>query len=101
MNRDVQRVIDDKVYRQIFPSTSLCGKGTGDGIRTADFFEVVGRRGVYRSAGVGGGITGMGGDVILIDDPIKDRAEADSPTIRNRVWDWGRHHRHPDALAYG
>ena len=88
MNRDVQRVIDDEVYRQIFPSTSLCGKGTGDGIRTADFFEVLGRRGVYRSAGVGGGITGMGGDVILIDDPIKDRAEADSPTIRNRVWDW-------------
>lgn len=88
MNRDVQRIIDDEAYRAIFPGTRLCGKNSGDGIRTADLFEIVGHRGVYRSAGVGGGITGMGGDIILIDDPIKDRAEADSPTIRNRVWDW-------------
>ena len=88
MNRDVQRIIDDEVYRAIFPGTRLCGKNSGDGIRTADLFEIAGHRGVYRSAGVGGGITGMGGDIILIDDPIKDRAEADSPTIRNRVWDW-------------
>ena len=88
MNRDVQRIIDDEAYRAIFPGTRLCGKSSGEGIRTADLFEIVGHRGVYRSAGVGGGITGMGGDIILIDDPIKDRAEADSPTIRNRVWDW-------------
>lgn len=88
MNRDVQRIIDDETYREYFPGTRLCGKSSGEGIRTADLFEIVGHRGVYRSAGVGGGITGMGGDIILIDDPIKDRAEADSPTIRNRVWDW-------------
>ena len=54
-------------------------------MRNSDLFEIVARRGVYRSAGVGGGITGMGGDVILIDDPIKDRAEADTPPIRHRV----------------
>lgn len=30
----------------------------------------------------------MGGDIILIDDPFKDRASADSPTIRQNVWDW-------------
>lgn len=93
MNRDVQRVIDDEAYSEIFPGTRLYGKNirtvaSGAYMRNSDFFEVVGRRGGYRSAGVGGGITGMGGDVILIDDPIKDRAEADSPTIRNRVWDW-------------
>ena len=93
MNRDVQRVIDDEAYSEIFPGTRLYGKNirtvaSGAYMRNSDLFEVVGRRGVYRSAGVGGGITGMGGDVILIDDPIKDRAEADSPTIRNRVWDW-------------
>ena len=42
----------------------------------------------YRAAGVGGGITGMGAHIFLIDDPIKDRQEADSETIRNSVWDW-------------
>lgn len=42
----------------------------------------------YRAVGVGGGITGMGGDLIIIDDPIKSREEAQSFTYRERVWDW-------------
>jgi predicted phage terminase large subunit-like protein len=40
------------------------------------------------SVGVGGGVTGQKCDLLLIDDPIKSRAEADSETYRNRVWDW-------------
>lgn len=93
MNRDVQRIIESEEYRAIFPGTTLYGKNirtvaSGAYMRNSDIFEVVGRKGVYRSAGVGGGITGMGGDIILIDDPFKDRASADSPTIRNNIWDW-------------
>jgi predicted phage terminase large subunit-like protein len=42
----------------------------------------------YRAVGVGGGITGMGADLIIIDDPIKSREEAQSLTYRERVWDW-------------
>src|SRR5690606_5721943 len=41
-----------------------------------------------RAAGVGGSLTGMAGDIGLIDDPHKDRAEADSEEIRENVWDW-------------
>jgi predicted phage terminase large subunit-like protein len=41
-----------------------------------------------RAVGVGGGITGQGGDLIIIDDPVKSREEADSPTYRDRVWNW-------------
>lgn len=41
-----------------------------------------------RAVGVGGGITGQGGDLVIIDDPVKSREEADSPTYRDRVWDW-------------
>lgn len=44
--------------------------------------------GGLRAAGVGGGITGMGGDLIVIDDPIRGREEADSPAYRERVWGW-------------
>ena len=92
-NRDVQRIMDDPLYQEIFPETRLWGKNTRiesptSYIRNSDMFEVVGHKGSYRSAGVGGGITGMGGDIILIDDPFKDRAEADSQTIREKVWDW-------------
>lgn len=87
MNRDVQRTIDSDVYRMLFPFTALAG-GDGKYKRNNDEFEIVGTGGVYKSAGVGGGITGKGGDIILIDDPVKDAAEAASQTVRDGVWEW-------------
>lgn len=44
--------------------------------------------GGMRAVGVGGGVTGMGGNLIIIDDPVKNRAEANSQAYRDRVWDW-------------
>jgi predicted phage terminase large subunit-like protein len=44
--------------------------------------------GSYVAAGVGTAITGRGADVLLIDDPLKDREEADSELQRQKVWDW-------------
>ena len=46
--------------------------------------------GVFRAVGVGGGVTGQGAQLIIIDDPIKSRAEANSKTYRDLVWDWYR-----------
>jgi predicted phage terminase large subunit-like protein len=43
---------------------------------------------MYVAAGVGTAITGRGADILLIDDPFKDRQEADSEVTRQRVWDW-------------
>lgn len=91
MNRDVQRVIDDPAYRAIFPSTTIAGKAQtqqGSWLRNADYFEVVGRKGSFRSAGVGGGLTGFGASIAIIDDAIRNRQDADSPTVRQTVWDW-------------
>jgi predicted phage terminase large subunit-like protein len=44
--------------------------------------------GEYFGAGIEGGVTGRGADVLIIDDPHKDRKEANSLTIRNNIWDW-------------
>lgn len=92
MNRDVQRIMDDARYAEIFPHSSLSQSArtvaNGNYLRNSDIFEIVGHRGNYRSAGVGGGITGMGGDIMLIDDPVKDREQADSHVRREKVWDW-------------
>jgi hypothetical protein len=44
--------------------------------------------GGVRSVGVGSGITGNPGDVIFIDDPTKNRAEADSVARRDAIYDW-------------
>jgi predicted phage terminase large subunit-like protein len=93
MNRDVQRIIDDERYREVFPGVGLSGANTratavGSYIRNSDIFEVVGHEGVYRSAGVGGGIVGMGADILIIDDPIKDPEQAYSEAYREKLWEW-------------
>ncbi len=60
------------------------------GVGKTDLFEIVGHAGVYRCAGTGGGVTGMGANYGIIDDPIKDDEEAYSPTIRRKLLDWYR-----------
>lgn len=44
--------------------------------------------GGYKAVGVGGGLTGSGANVLIIDDPIKDRAQAESAAYREAVYDW-------------
>lgn len=46
-----------------------------------------GHRGGMLSTGIGGGITGEGADLLIVDDPFKNREEADSKTIRDKIWD--------------
>ncbi|WP_284258315.1 phage terminase large subunit [Acidocella aquatica] len=46
--------------------------------------------GEYFAAGVRGPITGRRADLIIIDDPIKSWAEAESQTFRDALYDWYR-----------
>jgi predicted phage terminase large subunit-like protein len=92
-NRDVQRIIDSTEYQRIFPKTYLFGKNVrteshGTYLRNSDIFEIVGHRGIYQSAGIGGGITGRGFEYGIIDDPIKNRADAESKAYRDAVFAW-------------
>ena len=96
-NLDVQSYIDSHAYSEVFPATRLAHTGFdtsrsarayGRAKRTATFFEVVGRRGSLRSAGIGSGIGGLPADMLIIDDPIKDRQEAESETVRSGIWQW-------------
>lgn len=47
-----------------------------------------GHRGGMMAAGVGGPITGRGAHVALIDDPIKNWQDAQSPVLREKAWGW-------------
>jgi predicted phage terminase large subunit-like protein len=91
MNRNVQAIITSNLYQQLFPGVRLQAGRVLGGMkakRAQDFFEIPGHLGSLRSAGVGGGISGMGFKLGIIDDPIKDAEEALSMTIRDGVWDW-------------
>lgn len=94
MNRDVQRIIDTPEYHAAFPGTTLSRSEhkpttfAGHFLRNNDIFEIVNREGVYKSAGVGGPITGRGFKYGIIDDPYKNRQDAESKTKRDNVYDW-------------
>jgi predicted phage terminase large subunit-like protein len=45
-------------------------------------------QGAFTAAGVGGPITGRGCSLGIIDDPVKNREEAESETTRQNVKDW-------------
>jgi predicted phage terminase large subunit-like protein len=91
-NRAVQKIIDSEAYRLLFPSTKLNGDrgnmAKGRYLRNSSEFEIVNHLGTYRSAGIGGGITGTGADYLLIDDPIKNQKQAESEVYREEVWNW-------------
>ena len=57
---------------------------------SASRWDLLGRAGGMVTAGAGGPITGRGGHVIIIDDPVKNAEEAHSRTIRDRTWEWYR-----------
>jgi predicted phage terminase large subunit-like protein len=44
--------------------------------------------GEYFAAGVGGAIAGRRADLVVIDDPVRSREDADSELIRDKTWDW-------------
>lgn len=80
--RKSREIIDMPQYRQIFPNVSL-----RKGSRAADRMELE-QGGMLAFVGAGGAVTGRGADLLLIDDPLKNREEAESLTTRNKIWDW-------------
>lgn len=42
------------------------------------------------ATGTGGTVTGRSGHLLILDDVVKDRAEAESPLVSQRTWDWYR-----------
>jgi len=50
-------------------------------------WAIKGAEGEMHTSGVGGPITGKGGNIIL-DDPVKNAEEAHSQVYRDKTWDW-------------
>ncbi len=44
--------------------------------------------GGYKAVGVGGGITGSGAHILILDDLVKDWEAAQSKTVRDNHWEW-------------
>lgn len=64
----------------------IFGVGIG-GTNAADEFVLDNKIGRFISRGILGGITGEPAELVIIDDPVKNREEADSPNQREKVFD--------------
>ena len=76
-----RNVVKDAQYQNIFGTRLQQDSTSKDKWHTQD-------GGSYTSVGVGGPITGRGANVLIIDDPLKNREEAESQVMRDKIWDW-------------
>ncbi len=87
-SRSVRSLLRSEKYKKLFDQTII-----DDDNQAAEEWKLLPKKGTieaggYVAAGIGGGITGKGAHVLVIDDPIKNAEEADSPEIREKIWDW-------------
>jgi len=81
-SRHAKSIIESQEYHALFPRVEFSGaKNSVEEWETTQGTE-------FKCSGVLGGITGRGFRWGIIDDPVKDRKEAESKTVREAVWDW-------------
>lgn len=91
--RKVKNQISDATFQAIFPGVGLAGDS-----KSAKRFHIEGieggyehslsQKGAYYAVGVGGPLTGRGAHLLLIDDPVKNREDAESEVIRKKTKEW-------------
>jgi len=80
-SRDSRRLMESPFVKAFFPDLEIDRK-------KASAEELLTTRGGGRIAtSVGGPLTGSGGDILILDDPIK-ADDVSSAVKRDRVWDW-------------
>lgn len=79
--REVRDIVSSGRYQSLFNVTLSADSKAANRWHTD-------QRGMYFAVGVGSATTGRGAHVLGIDDPIKNRDEADSALIREKIWRW-------------
>ncbi len=82
IGRIVRNIVKSEAFQLVFPNVGL-----SEDARAA-YKWTTAQGGSWYSVGVGGDVLGRGADFWLIDDPFGTMADAQSATIRDRVWGW-------------
>ena len=80
--RRVRNIVGGGAYRDVFPDVALSKDS-----QAANLWHTT-AEGVYVAAGINSAISGRGGDMVLIDDPVRKAESADSEIEREKAWDW-------------
>ena len=81
-SRWVREIVREKSFQVLFENCVIDPES-----QSAEAWNTL-MGGGFTAAGVGGGITGKGAHVLIIDDPIKNQEEADSILTRDNLWSW-------------
>jgi len=80
--RRVRNLIADAKYNAVFPGVQLSADSAAKDLFNTD------QGGQYLATSVEGAVTGEGGHLVSIDDPVKGIKEADSEVSQDTAWDW-------------
>ena len=81
--RETRNIIASPEYQNIFKTRLAPDQGAKGKWNTTG-------KGAYNAVGVGASVTGKGAKFFIVDDPFKDRKEADSQLIRDARFKWMR-----------
>lgn len=84
MGLQTRDVITNEIYQGIFPGIDLRQD------QKAKAKWMTNKGGSYTAVGIGGAVTGIGADCVILDDPHKSREEAESETVRETVYEYYR-----------
>ncbi len=90
-SRAVREIVTSPQFQAVFGERSILESPVvlSEDSRSAQTWDLATpSRGGMTAAGVGGAITGMGADLFIVDDPFKNREEAESESRRENVWEW-------------
>ena len=80
--REVRNIVNDTQFQQVFTNTALSKDAT-----SASTWRTSGG-GAFFGMGLGGSTSGRPANMLIVDDPYKNRPEAESPTTRRKVWEY-------------
>ena len=83
--RKVRNLVDSEQYGKIFPNVRLRADSKAAGRWSTN------GNGEYFAIGVGGTVTGKGGDLVIIDDPHSEQEAAlaaGDPSVFDKVYEW-------------
>jgi len=85
---DARNIFRSAKYAELYPDLALSKESNAKA-----YWELIDKTtkeplyGKLYGSGLSSGITGSGGHLVLIDDPISGRADSESKTIRDKVWE--------------
>lgn len=79
--RRVRNAVEDPGFTTLW-NVRLAGDNAAAGRWATD------KGGQYFAVGVGGSVTGRRGDLVIVDDPVASREDADSERVREKTWEW-------------